>query len=140
MKDKSQMSRRDLIMTGAGAAAMMPLALSSAVQAKDKKADDKKAAGKEIEEKLLLPKTHPMSTALKYYHDAGEATKAGVRKAEKFGVAADKQFCDNCALYKEPFGTLKGTKEAVGKCQMIVGGDNTWVKAKGWCNSWQKKA
>lgn len=80
--------------------------------------------------KLVDAATDPVAKALKYVADA---TKAPDRKAAKQGVAADKQFCDNCSLYiKQP--DLAG--KAVGKCTMIQGG---LVEAKGWCASWAKK-
>jgi hypothetical protein len=87
----------------------------------------------EIDAGKLLPDNNPLVIALKYTPDAA---KAELRKAPRQGVEAKDQFCSNCQLYKAA-GILKGTKEELGVCQMIPGGN---VKAAGWCNSWVKKA
>lgn len=79
----------------------------------------------------LVELKDPVASALKYTHDA---TKAPERKAARQGVEAKDQTCANCALYTKQ-GDLDG--QEVGKCTMIQTG---LVTAKGWCNSWAKKA
>ncbi len=91
------------------------------------------APNAEIEAAKLIPANNPLVVALKYSDDA---SKAELRKAARQGVEAKDQTCANCQLYKAS-GTLKGTKEELGVCQMIPGG---LVKGAGWCNSWVKKA
>ncbi|MBI3542555.1 MAG: high-potential iron-sulfur protein [Deltaproteobacteria bacterium] len=78
--------------------------------------------GKPVDEK------DPMATALGYVKDA---KKVDVKKFPKRAGAEGKtQFCENCQFYAK-----KDAK--TGACQIFAGG---LVAAKGWCNSWTKKA
>ena len=80
-------------------------------------------------EKLeALSPTDPMAQALGYYEDASKVdTKKWPKKA---GPDGKTQLCDNCMFY-----TSADKKR--GKCQIFA---NKTVAAKGWCNSWAKKA
>jgi len=80
--------------------------------------------------KLVDPKTNAMARALKYVHDP--LKEKPDPRADKMGVPAAEQFCDNCQLYKKT-GEEGGAE--VGTCTMIPG---VTVKGKGYCNSWIK--
>lgn len=69
-----------------------------------------------------------VAKAIGYHTDA---SKVDVKKfTKRAGAEGKKQFCNNCSFYT--------TKNADwGKCTLIQNGD---VAAKGWCNSWNKKA
>jgi hypothetical protein len=138
----STLDRREFVMTGltvsalgsalalAGSRAMAQAGQQAAPAADVKKPE---SASQEIDASKLIPDSNPLVVALKYTPDA---TKAQLRNTVRQGVSAKDQFCNGCQLYKAA-GTLKGTKDEVGVCQMIPGGN---VMGRGWCNSWVKKA
>lgn len=128
MKQKN-VSRRAFMINGASTVALGTVASAAVASGTMKKAADAAA----IEAKDLVKEDNPLAKGLKYVMDA---TKAPERKTDRAGVKAADQFCEGCQLFTMPT-TLKGTKEGVGKCQMIPTG---YVKSKGWCNSWIKKA
>jgi hypothetical protein len=68
----------------------------------------------------------PTAVALKYVEDATKATRA-----DKMGVAGAEQFCENCQFVQGNDG------DARRPCLLFPGKS---VNAKGWCNSWAKKA
>lgn len=80
-------------------------------------------------EKLeALSPTDPMAQALGYYENAAKVdTKKWPKRA---GADGKTQLCDNCMFYKP------ASKDR-GPCQIFA---NKTVAAKGWCNSWAKKA
>lgn len=80
--------------------------------------------------KLVDPASNPIAKALKYVH----STKDAKGKADKMGIKAADQKCNNCQLYTKA-GEIKG--EEVGNCSMIAG---VQVKGEGWCVSWVKSA
>lgn len=85
---------------------------------------------------LNLPLAEPgkgMAATLNYQH-VHSAVKDAALKTERNGLAFEKQFCNNCALYKA-CGT-KG-KDKVGECTVLPG---VVVKDGGWCSTWNKKA
>ena len=67
----------------------------------------------------------PQAIALGYVHDA---TKVDIKKFPKYAAG---QVCANCALYQG-----KPT-DPWAPCPLF---GNKQVAAKGWCNSWVKKA
>lgn len=72
-----------------------------------------------------LDEKDPQAVALGYVHDA---TKVDTKKFPKY---APGQVCANCALYQG-----KPT-DPWAPCPLF---GNRQVAAKGWCNSWVKKA
>lgn len=79
-------------------------------------------------EETVVSETEPMSQAMGYKKDA---SKVDVKKFPKrAGAEGKKQFCDNCQFYAKANGKQ-------GKCQIFT---NRLVEAKGWCNTWTKKA
>lgn len=72
-----------------------------------------------------LDEKDPQAVALGYVHDA---TKVDTKKFPKYAAG---QACANCALYQG-----KPTDPWAG-CPLF---GNRQVAAKGWCNSWVKKA
>jgi hypothetical protein len=75
-----------------------------------------------------LPPTDAVGKALGYVEDAN---LVDVKKYKKrAGKDGKTQFCDNCQFYQ-------AKNSGWGKCTMLANG---LVTAKGWCNSWQKKA
>ncbi|MEZ4741820.1 MAG: high-potential iron-sulfur protein [Bdellovibrionota bacterium] len=130
---EKSVTRRDFILGGLCVTACTTAAslMSKQAFAAGKEADEKK--GEVIEASKLVPADNPMAQALKYSHDAA---KSKFRTADKAGVKAKDQFCHNCQLFVAT-GTLKGSKDTVGKCQILPTG---YVKGDGWCNSWVKKA
>jgi hypothetical protein len=71
-----------------------------------------------------LAEDDPTAKALKYVHDATKAARA-----DKGGVAADKQFCSNCMFIQAPSGAWR-------PCQLFAG---KAVNENGWCMSWAPK-
>lgn len=111
----------------ASVAALVP-AIATAEQKKKK--GGAAAAGGDLP--LVTPGAG-MAASVNYVHAHADMKKAEL-KTVRSGVAFDKQFCENCMLYSK-HGTQGG--EEVGKCTLFQG---QVVKAKGWCNSWAKKA
>ncbi|HKI73837.1 MAG TPA: high-potential iron-sulfur protein [Pseudomonadales bacterium] len=66
--------------------------------------------------------------ALKFEEDASKSTN----RADKQGVAAADQYCDNCQYYTADAGT-----DGWGGCALF---QNKLVPAKGWCMGWTHKA
>ena len=64
---------------------------------------------------------NPTAVALKYVEDADQANRA-----EKMGVAGDKQICANCRFYASPEADAAG-------CSLL---GNKAVPAKAWCAAW----
>lgn len=81
------------------------------------------------DEKLVpLSEKDPMAVSLGYKDDAKKVdTKKFPKRA---GPEGEKQLCDNCMFYTE-------VDKKKGKCQIFPG---KTVAAKGWCNTWAKKA
>lgn len=71
----------------------------------------------------------PVAKALSYSEDSKKVNPA--LKIEKDGTAGSKQFCSNCKLYIADKTIPDG-----GKCQILTNG---YVKAQGWCKSWNLK-
>jgi hypothetical protein len=71
-----------------------------------------------------LSEDDPTAKALKYKHDAAEATRA-----DKGGVAAAEQFCHNCKFIQSDSGQWR-------PCQLFP---QKAVNADGWCASWIAK-
>ena len=121
-----QLDRRFFITTTAKAVLAAPFLFAGSQVAWAKAIVYKKAD-------LAETKKNPSIAALKYVADA---KKSKARTADKMGVKAADQLCDNCNFYKEP-GTLEGSKDKVGKCLMF---QNQVVHGAGWCNVWTKMA
>ena len=85
---------------------------------------------------VLLEESDPQGKALGYYKDA---TKVDTKKFSKRATPAAKkdQWCDTCQLYKKV--GEEGGKE-IGTCTLFMAPKLRHVYAKGWCNSWVKKA
>lgn len=70
----------------------------------------------------------PVASSLGYIVDGA---KVDVKKwTKKAGADGKTQSCENCMFYT-------GLDKKKGKCQIFPGRS---VTAKGWCNSWSKKA
>lgn len=97
-----------------------------------KKEDDKKSGGADLD--LPMVKMGEGMAASLNYVDKKSALKNESLKSERTGVKWDQQFCEGCLLF-----TAVGKKgsDSLGKCQLFQG---HLVNAKGWCNSWAKKA
>ncbi len=80
----------------------------------------------------LVDLKDPAAQAMNYAEKHADVKKTEL-KAERQGVAFDKQFCNNCSFYKE-VGTKDGAK--VGSCTIFA---NKLVKSEAWCSSWNKK-
>ena len=78
-----------------------------------------------VRAQVKLDEKDPQAVALGYVHDA---TKVDAKKFPKYAAG---QMCSNCALYQgkptDPWAA----------CPLF---GNKQVAAKGWCNSWVKKA
>ena len=82
--------------------------------------------------KLVDPKDSA-AKAVNYVENKTEVKEAHL-KAERQGVAFEKQNCKNCGFYSNP----KGSGDAeVGSCTIFSG---QVVKANAWCSTWNKKA
>ena len=71
-----------------------------------------------------ISEDHPTAVALGYVHDAADTDVAKFPK--RAGAEGAKQFCDNCAQYKE-------TEPGWGTCGIFP---NLLVAGPGWCNVW----
>lgn len=88
-------------------------------------------AGKKLE--MVDPKS-PQAQALGYIEDAAKVdTKKWPKRAGSEGA---KQFCHNCQFYIVDKGAV-AEKVPTAPCQILM---NKGVTAKGWCNTWVKRA
>ena len=111
-----QLTRRNLLVRGAAAAAVLPLGglLAGVVRA---------------EELPIVDANDPTAIALGYSPDA---TKVDVAKYPKrAGEAGANQFCHNCQL------ALGEPKDGHVACGLFPG---KRVNVNGWCNAWVQKA
>lgn len=76
----------------------------------------------------LIDPNDALAKAVNYQHSHDDV-KNNALKIERGGLVFKDQFCDNCSLYTK-------TSEDNGRCTIFP---NKLVKAKGWCNSWNKK-
>lgn len=131
----------------AGALIVAPTIFKSVAHGQEKRRGAKTdaAAGGGAKE-MSWPMVEPGKDSAKplhYHHSHAEAKKdADVNKAEKSGVAWEKQTCNACSFY-----TKVGTKKVKvdGKEQEVEVGICTifpqkLVTGSGFCNSWAKKA
>lgn len=85
----------------------------------------------DIRSALAADKVSPTDStaiALKYVEDATKSTN----RADKMGVKAADQFCDNCQYYTADAGSA-----GWGGCALF---QNKLVAAKGWCMGWTHKS
>lgn len=88
-------------------------------------------AGAKLE--MVDPK-NPLAQSLGYIEDA---TKVDTKKwPKRAGAEGAKQFCHNCQFYIVDKGA-DPAKVPVAPCQIL---QMKGVKAKGWCNTWTKRA
>ncbi len=76
------------------------------------------------------PATNPTAKALGYNMMASKVDTAQYPK--KAGPDGASQYCENCSFFN-----ASADHSGWGNCTLISGG---LVTAKGWCNSWAKKA
>ena len=86
------------------------------------------ATGPVIAAQPRLTEEDPIAIALGYKIDATEVDVTQYPK--RAGADGAKQFCSNCALYKE-------TEDGYGTCSAIPG---KLVAGPGWCNAWIPQA
>lgn len=127
-------SRRQFFTAVAG---MMTVGLASTlVQAEERRrargSDKPAAAAGPLGFPIVNPKDQA-AQALNYVEKHSDLKKADL-KAERMGVAFEKQFCTNCSFYAS-VGNKDGA--AVGTCTIFPA---KLVKSQAWCSSWNKKA
>ncbi len=125
---KHSIERRTFVKLGLTSIAALPLMYSATGCNKGGESASAPSAAPAITK--INPDTNPTAKALGYYEDA---TKVDTAKYPK-KAAADgaTQVCDNCSFY-----AASADHKGWGNCTLIAGGS---VAAKGWCNSWTKKA
>ncbi len=118
-KNGISIRRRGFLKISSLAVAAFALASRAGTSLAQPKAQDKKGALPQLDEK------DPTAQALGYKHDASKADKA------KFKQYAAGQTCANCQLFQG-----KPT-DAWAPCPILPG---KLVAGKGWCSAWVKKA
>ena len=118
-QDLISIRRRIFLKISSLAVAAFALVSRAGISAAQTKAQDKKGALPQLDEK------DPTAQSLGYKHDATKADKA------KFKQYAAGQTCANCQFYQG-----KPT-DAWAPCPIFAGKQ---VNGKGWCSAWVKKA
>lgn len=79
-----------------------------------------------------VKESDPMAKGMNYCENAdkGKAKVCPVRKEKE----RKDQYCEGCQFFT---AAGKKGKDDVGNCQLL---SNNLVKAKGWCNTWAKRA
>ncbi len=118
-QNRINIRRRGFLKISSLAAAAFALASRAGTSLAQTKAQDKKGALPQLDEK------DPMAQALGYIHDATKVDKA------KFKQYAAGQTCVNCQQYQGK------PSDAWAPCTIFPGKQ---VAGKGWCSVWVKKA
>ncbi len=118
-QNRINIRRRGFLKISSLAAAAFALASRAGSSLAQPKAQDKKGALPQLDEK------DPTAQALGYKHDASKIDKA------KFKQYAADQTCANCQLFQGK------PSDAWAPCTMFPGKQ---VAGKGWCSVWMKKA
>ena len=137
---KKNVNRRDFFktaMTVFAGSLVLPSLFKNLPEAQaEQKRKSKEAASLDV-----ISETNPVAVNLKY--TTNHATiKDATLKTERQGVKFENQFCKDCQFYQiKEEGTDKNEK--VAPCQLMINPTTSksyFVKSKGWCNSWAKRA